>query len=82
MTSLFLLPLAQAAAEAAAETSQEIGKISLPIVGIVGFLAAVSLGSIAWFNSKRPAGWEGKERPDIVPKIEPSETPGIGKPES
>ena len=35
----------------------------------VGFLAAVTLGSIAWYNSKRPAGWEGKERPDIVPDI-------------
>lgn len=37
---------------------------------IVGFIAAVSIGSIAWYNSKRPAGWEGKERPDIVPKID------------
>ncbi len=42
----------------------------LTIVGIVGFIAAVSIGSVAWYNSKRPAGWEGKERPDIVPKIE------------
>ncbi len=42
----------------------------LTIVGIVGFIAAVSIGSIAWYNSKRPAGWEGKERPDIVPKVE------------
>jgi hypothetical protein len=36
----------------------------------VGFVAAVVLGSIAWYNSKRPAGWEGKERPDIVPKVD------------
>lgn len=39
------------------------------IVLIVGFIAAVSIGSIAWYNSKRPVGWEDKERPDIVPKI-------------
>ena len=36
----------------------------------VGFLAAVTIGSIAWYNSKRPAGWEDKERPDIVPKVD------------
>ncbi len=42
----------------------------LTIVGIVGFAAAVGIGSVAWYNSKRPAGWEGKERPDVVPKIE------------
>ncbi|MEL6775612.1 MAG: hypothetical protein AAFO06_00020 [Cyanobacteria bacterium J06597_16] len=42
----------------------------LTIVGVVGFAAAVGIGSIAWYNSKRPAGWEGKERPDIVPKID------------
>ncbi len=39
------------------------------VVGL-GFLAAVSIGSIAWYNSKRPAGWEGKERPNVVPNIE------------
>ncbi len=37
---------------------------------VVGFVAAVSIGSIAWYNSKRPAGWEDKERPDIVPKVD------------
>lgn len=42
----------------------------LNIVGVVGFVATVSIGSIAWYNSKRPAGWEGKERPNIVPNIE------------
>lgn len=35
----------------------------------VGFIAAVTIGSIAWYNSKRPAGWENMERPDIVPKM-------------
>jgi hypothetical protein len=41
----------------------------IAIIG-VGFIAAVLIGSVAWYNSKRPAGWEGKERPDIVPKID------------
>ncbi|MDB9311474.1 hypothetical protein PN462_00060 [Spirulina sp. CS-785/01] len=36
----------------------------------LGFVLAVTLGSIAWYNSKRPTGWENKERPDIVPDIE------------
>lgn len=43
---------------------------SLTTVGIVGFIAATVIGSIAWYNSKRPVGWEGKERPEIVPDIE------------
>lgn len=42
----------------------------IPIaVLVVGFIAAVSIGSIAWYNSKRPPGWEGKERPDYIPKV-------------
>ncbi len=36
----------------------------------LGFVAAVSLGSVAWYNSKRPAGWEDKERPKVIPKID------------
>ncbi|MEL6352719.1 MAG: hypothetical protein AAFR58_13220 [Cyanobacteria bacterium J06627_28] len=43
---------------------------SLTTVGIVGFLAAIVIGSIAWYNSKRPVGWEGKNRPEIVPDID------------
>ena len=39
------------------------------LVYVVGFIAAVTIGSIAWYNSKRPAGWEAAERPDVVPKI-------------
>ncbi len=35
----------------------------------VGFIACVSIGSIAWYNSKRPAGWEGSERPGWVPGL-------------
>ncbi|MBC1196953.1 MAG: hypothetical protein EWV53_00790 [Microcystis panniformis Mp_MB_F_20051200_S9] len=38
-------------------------------VYVVGFLAAVTIGSIAWYNSKRPVGWEDAQRPDIVPEV-------------
>lgn len=44
--------------------------VSFTLVYVVGFIAAVSIGSIAWYNSKRPPGWEDKERPDVVPKID------------
>jgi hypothetical protein len=44
--------------------------ISLGAVVLFGFIAAAGLGSIAWYNSKRPLGWEDKERPDIVPDID------------
>ncbi|MDY7021110.1 MAG: hypothetical protein SWJ54_07075 [Cyanobacteriota bacterium] len=53
--------------EAAAESSY---LSVLGIVGIVGFVAATVIGSIAWYNSKRPAGWKDKERPDFVPDVE------------
>jgi hypothetical protein len=35
--------------------------VSFTAVYVVGFIAAVSIGSIAWYNSKRPPGWEGKD---------------------
>jgi hypothetical protein len=57
------------------ETADPIAAISLPIVVVVGFLAATILGSIAWYNSKRPPGWEDKDRPDIVPKVDTSSNP-------
>lgn len=44
--------------------------ISFTAVYIVGFIAAVTIGSIAWYNSKRPAGWEGQDRPDWVPEVD------------
>ena len=45
--------------------------LSAPIAVLgVGFVAAVTIGSIAWYNSKRPPGWESKERPDFVPKVD------------
>lgn len=46
---------------------------SLVIVYVVGFIAAVTLGSVAWYNSKRPAGWEDKDKPDFVPTVKPEE---------
>lgn len=42
-------------------------------VYVIGFIAAVAIGSIAWYNSKRPPGWEDKERPKVVPKIDTEE---------
>lgn len=42
---------------------------TLTILFGVGFIAAVVIGSIAWYNSKRPVGWEDKEKPDIVPDV-------------
>lgn len=45
--------------------------LNAPIAVLVaGFLAATTIGSIAWYNSKRPPGWEAKERPDFVPKVD------------
>lgn len=66
--------------EAASQTSTQFGSVLLPIVIVVGFAAAVGLGSLAWYNSKRPAGWEDKKRPEFIPKVEKSETPGLGDP--
>ncbi len=43
--------------------------ITLITLLVVGFIAAAVIGSIAWFNSKRPVGWEDKERPDAIPNI-------------
>jgi hypothetical protein len=46
---------------------------TLTFVGILGFVAATTIGSIAWYNSKRPVGWEDKERPDVVPELDKSD---------
>ncbi len=37
---------------------------------VLGFIAATTIGSIAWYNSKRPVGWKNKERPDFVPEVD------------
>ncbi len=62
------------------ENSNQFAALLLPMVIVFGFGAAVTLGSIAWYNSKRPLGWADKERPSIVPKIHESENPGLGVP--
>ena len=49
--------------------------LSFTLVYVVGFIAAVVIGSIAWYNSKRPPGWEGAERPDIVPTVGDDDNP-------
>lgn len=49
--------------------------LAFTLVYAVGFVAAVGIGSIAWYNSKRPPGWEDNDRPDIVPKIDTDENP-------
>ncbi|PMB17964.1 photosystem II assembly protein Psb35 [Fischerella thermalis] len=69
--------LMQAAAQAA---NKPHFPFAFTAVYVIGFIAAVTIGSIAWYNSKRPVGWEDKERPDFVPKVEKEETPGLGKP--
>lgn len=39
------------------------------LVYVVGLVAAVSLGLVAWYNSKRPVGWERSQRPGFIPKV-------------
>lgn len=46
---------------------------SFVLVYVVGFIAAVSIGSIAWYNSKRPPGWENKDKPDFIPTVSSEE---------
>lgn len=60
------------AAEAAADSGMHF-PFAFTAVYVVGFIAAVTIGSIAWYNSKRPPGWEEKQRPDVVPKVDVSE---------
>ncbi len=43
--------------------------LAFTLVYVVGFIAAVVIGSIAWYNSKRPPGWEDAERPDYIPDV-------------
>lgn len=76
--------LMETAAQAAAEAPQNAPHfpISATLVYVAGFIAATTIGSIAWYNSKRPVGWESKERPDIVPDVKKEETPGLGEPKS
>jgi hypothetical protein len=48
--------------------------MEIPIILlIVGFVAAVTLGSVAWYNSKRPSGWEGANKPNVIPDLTPEQ---------
>jgi len=59
------------------ETANPFASVMLPTVLTVGFIAAAVIGSIAWYNSKRPQGWEAKDRPDAIPKIDTSSDPEV-----
>jgi hypothetical protein len=48
---------------------------------IVGFIAAATIGSIAWYNSKRPPGWEDADKPDVVPDLSPDQKQWPNDPE-
>ncbi|OKH17872.1 photosystem II assembly protein Psb35 [[Limnothrix rosea] IAM M-220] len=39
------------------------------LVYAVGLVAAVVIGLIAFFNSKRPVGWEDAKKPDLIPDL-------------
>jgi len=67
--------LMQAATQAVNEGFQF--PLAFTLVYVVGFIAAISIGSIAWYNPKRPAGWESKKRPDFVPEVEKEDKPGV-----
>lgn len=56
--------------ETAANPVSTPASTALVLAGVVGFLAATIFGSISWYNSRRPLGWEEKERPDFVPEVE------------
>lgn len=70
MLSFMNLGLVNLMTVAAAQSSYSL--VLLLAIGI-GFVAAVTIGSIAWYNSKRPLGWKDKERPDFIPEIKPEE---------
>jgi hypothetical protein len=44
-------------------------QLSLLAISIGGLLLATILGAIAWYNSKKPAGWENSEIPGWIPKV-------------
>ncbi len=54
--------------EAAVNTGGKFPTLFVAVY-VVGFIAALTIGSIAWYNSKRPAGWEGSDHPNIIPKF-------------
>lgn len=80
LNTSFLL-LAEAIAQDTVAKEQALSSDALIAVVVIGFLAATGIGSVAWYNSKRPPGWEGKDRPAVVPDVKPSDHPGLGTPE-
>ena len=62
-----------ATAAPAVKGSFPYGTAFAGVLGL-GFVAAVSLGSIAFYNSKRPVGWEDSSRPSFVPKVKSDES--------
>ncbi|MGB3241030.1 MAG: hypothetical protein WBB29_22285 [Geitlerinemataceae cyanobacterium] len=56
--------------------------LAFTLLYVFGFLAAVVGGSIAWYNSKRPPGWEGADRPEIIPKVGSDESEELQESES
>ncbi|NJN73736.1 MAG: hypothetical protein HC799_13475 [Limnothrix sp. RL_2_0] len=44
------------------------------LVYAVGLVAAISIGLVAFFNSKRPVGWEDAKRPDVIPDLNPQKS--------
>ena len=74
MSPLFNYILAEFAANPEVNSTYSFSLIGIIVIG---FIATVSIGSIAWYNSKRPPGWENQERPDIVPKVKKQENPGL-----
>jgi hypothetical protein len=81
LADLFSWLLADAVASDVIKQEHVVSSDALIAVVVIGFLAATTIGSVAWYNSKRPPGWERKERPPIVPEVEPSDHPGLGTPE-
>lgn len=49
------------------------------LVYVVGFVAAIALGLVAFFNSKRPVGWEKAKKPDIIPDLSKNDTDKSGQ---
>ncbi|MDW8203104.1 MAG: hypothetical protein RML75_18065 [Cyanobacteriota bacterium SKYGB_h_bin112] len=40
------------------------------LVMLTGLVSSVFIGLIAWYNSKRPPGWEDAQRPSYIPKLD------------
>ncbi|HIK36535.1 MAG: hypothetical protein NZ901_08325 [Geminocystis sp.] len=43
------------------------------LVYVIGFIAAVGIGLVAFFGSKLPVGWEDVKKPDFIPDFNPAD---------